>query len=335
MEPAAQTSQQLLSTIRVGEIPTEESPRRWLIEGLWGESCVGVLGGCPKVGKSWLGLDMAVSVATGTPCLGVFGVKAPGPALVYLAEDALSMLRERVAGLARHRRIALDQVDLHVVTEPTLKLDRTGDRMRLLATADILRPRLILLDPLVRLHSANENDATEIAQLLSYFRELQRRMNTSVVLVHHTRKNGSGSQGGQSLRGSGDFWAFGDSNLYLRHVKEQLILSMEHRAAAPPDPVSLQLIATDETAVHLEVIGTLRSEKQERDATLANAVLSALAAEPALTRGQLRDKLSVKNQRLGRVLMKLEAEGAIARTAEGWQTAAAVPDLTSFPRSPP
>jgi len=131
----------------------------------------------------------------------------------------------------------------------------------------------------------------------------------------------------QSLRGSGDFWALGDSNLYLRHAKEQLILSMEHRAAAPPDPVSLQLAATDETAVHLEVIGTLRSEKQERGATLANAVLSALAAAPALTRGQLRDKLSVKNQRLGRVLLKLEAEGAIARTAEGWQTAAAVPDL--------
>lgn len=313
---------QFLSTVRVGEIPLEESPRRWLIEGLWSASSVGVLGGCPKVGKSWLGLDMAVSVATGTPCLGAFAVTEPGPVLIYLAEDALSILRDRVAGLARSRGLDLARVDLHVITEPTLRLDRAGDRMRLLATAEALRPRLVVLDPLVRLHSANENDATEIAQLLSYFRELQRRLDTSVVLVHHTRKNATGSApGGQTLRGSGDFWAFGDSNLYLRQAKGQLILTMEHRAAAPPDPVSLQLVTSDEKAVHLTVTGTVHCEKQQRDRQLAEAVLGALEDEPVLTRGQLRERLSVKNERLGQILARLHSEGMLERTAHGWKKA--------------
>lgn len=325
MQEATQTTRQLLTTLRVGEIPIEESPRRWLIEGLWGASSVGVLGGCPKVGKSWLGLDMAVSVATGTPSLGVFSVKEPGPVLVYLAEDALPILRERVAGIARHRQIDLRHINLHVITEPTLRLDRAGDRMRLLATTEVLRPRLVLLDPLVRLHAANENDATEIAQLLSYFRELQRRLDTSVILVHHTRKNASGStHGGQSLRGSSDIWAFGDCNLYLRRAKEHVILSMEHRAAAAPDPVRVQLVTTDETTVHLEVVGTVPNLKQQRDDELARAVVDALATSPTLTRGELRDKLAVKNARLGRVLTQLQSEGRLERTAHGWQSVASM-----------
>ena len=43
----------------------------------------------PKCSKTWLGLDIALSVATGTACLGKYAVPQPGPVLVYLAEDAL------------------------------------------------------------------------------------------------------------------------------------------------------------------------------------------------------------------------------------------------------
>jgi hypothetical protein len=35
----------------------------------------------------------------------------------------------------------------------------------------------------------DENHATELAGLLAYFRWLQRRLDLSVVLLHHTRKN--------------------------------------------------------------------------------------------------------------------------------------------------
>ena len=68
-------------------------PVRWLVEGLWGEASVGVIGGAPKCAKTWLGLDLALSVATGTACLGRYAVSKPGPVLVYLAEDALPVVR--------------------------------------------------------------------------------------------------------------------------------------------------------------------------------------------------------------------------------------------------
>ena len=60
------TSPQGWPVVRVSEIPVEPQPRRWLIEGLWGAAAVGFIGGPPKCCKSYLGLDLALSVATGT-----------------------------------------------------------------------------------------------------------------------------------------------------------------------------------------------------------------------------------------------------------------------------
>ena len=195
------TPHQPLPVVRVGEILDTETAQRWLVEGLWGASAVGVIGGAPKCAKTWLGLDMALSVATGTACLGKYAVPEPGPVLVYLAEDALPVVRQRVAGMARHRGVDLAGVEVHVITAPTLRLDRGPDRTRLQEAAARLRPRLLVLDPLVRLHGIDENNAGEVAALLAYFRSLQRQLDMAVLLVHHARKNaGGGDAAGQEKR---------------------------------------------------------------------------------------------------------------------------------------
>jgi hypothetical protein len=323
---------QPLPVVRVGEISSEESTQRWLVDGLWGASSVGVIGGAPKCAKTWLGLDMALSVATGTACLGKYAVPKPGPVLVYLAEDALPAVRERIAGMARHRSLDLSRVEIHVITAPMLRLDREPDRARLMETARRLRPRLLVLDPLVRLHGIDENHAGEVAELLAYFRSLQRRLELSVLLVHHTRKNAAGgAAAGQGLRGSSDIHAFGDSNLYLRRTKEHLVLSSEHRAAPASAPVHLELVATDEETIHLEVIadfgelsraelrdGSTRLTVDGKRCGLQDRVLDLLAQGVVLTRAKLRDALGVKNERLGEALELLERAGRIGRTPTGW-----------------
>src|SRR5580693_10590255 len=141
--------EQVLPVMRVAEIASDELAERWLVEQLWCAHSVGVIGGAPKCAKTWLGLDMALSVATGTPCLGKYAVPEPGPVLVYLAEDALLVVRERVEGMARHRGLDVANVAIHVITAPVLRLDRGPDRARLLETIKRLRPRLLILDPLV------------------------------------------------------------------------------------------------------------------------------------------------------------------------------------------
>ncbi|MGH6840135.1 MAG: AAA family ATPase [Methylocella sp.] len=312
-------SNQLLPAVRVGEIPNQEHAERWLVKPLWGDSSVGVIGGAPKCAKTWLGLDMALSVATGTPCLGQYAVPRPGPVLVYLAEDALPIVRQRVAGIARHRGLDLTAVEMHVITAPTLRLDREGDRKRLFETARRLHPRLLLLDPLVRLHGIDENHAGEVAELLAYFRSLQRQLDLSVVLVHHTRKNAAGgAAAGQGLRGSSDIHAFGDSNLYLRRSNERLVLASEHRAAPAAPPVSLQLVASD-GQTHLEVIAELAELPAQQRQSLQEQVLDLLLPDVSLSRAKLRDALGVKNERLGEALESLERAGRLCRTPAGLQ----------------
>lgn len=306
-----------LPVMRIAEIALQVNSPRWLVEGLWGNSSVGVIGGAPKCSKTWLGLDLALSVATGTACLGRYAVPEPGPVLVYLAEDALPIVRQRVEGMARHRGLALERVDLYVITAPTLRLDRDPHRRQLQETAKRLRPRLLLLDPLVRLHGIDENSASEVAELLAYIRTLQRQLDLSVILVHHTRKNASGAiAAGQSLRGSGDLHAFGDSNLYLRRTKDRLVLSSEHRAAPASPPVPLELVATDPETTHLEVVAELPGKRQPG---LSDQVLALLAEGTVLTRAKLRGTLAVKNERLGDVLESLEQAGRLRHTPAGWQ----------------
>ena len=313
----AMSGEQVLPVVRVAELASDEIAERWLVEQLWCANSVGVIGGAPKCAKTWLGLDMSLSVATGTPCLGKYAVPEPGPVLVYLAEDALPAVRERIDGMAQHRGLDLDQVEIHVITAPVLRLDQDRDRTRLRETVRRLRPRLLVLDPLVRLHGIDENHAGDVAELLAYFRSLQRQLGLSVLLVHHTRKNAAdGVAAGQGLRGSGDIHAFGDSNLYLRRGEQHLILSSEHRAAPASSPVYLQLVATDAATTHLEVIA---EPDHENGRGLEEQVLDLLAQGELLTRTRLRDALAVNNERLGKALESLERAGRISRTPRGWQ----------------
>ena len=67
--------------IRLCNVPKDDRPD-WLIEGLWTRQAVGIVGGHPKLGKTWLALELALAIASGRPCLGRFAVHDRGPVLV-------------------------------------------------------------------------------------------------------------------------------------------------------------------------------------------------------------------------------------------------------------
>ncbi len=316
-----------LPILRAAELPLDDTQATWLVKDLWARAGVGVIGGAPKCCKSWLGLDLALSVASATPCLGRFAVTHPGPVLLYLAEDSPSVVRTRLAGLCANRDLDLGALPIHVITTWTLRLDLPHDQHRLADAVRQIRPRLLLLDPFVRLHRIDENSAADVSALLGYLRGLQREHDLAVIVVHHARKNGSGGlQAGQALRGSGDFHAWGDSNLYLRRARDRLVLSVEHRAAKAPDSLSLLLRTADQSgaavAAHLDVVDDPDSAGPHGDATAVDidaVVLAALErADAPLSRGALRAQLRVRNERLGDALTRLVASGHAVRSGDLW-----------------
>jgi hypothetical protein len=312
-----------LHVVPVGQLEERPPDRRWLVRSVVPFSSVVVIGGQPKSAKTFLGLDMAASVASGTPCLGHFVVERAGPSLVFLAEDSLSEVRSRVADLCLHRGLDFERLDLHVIAEPSLRLDQSRDRDALWATVEERRPLLTLLDPLVRLHTTlDENNSKDVAGLLGFLRELQRAFDTSVVLVHHTTKKHN-NRPGQSLRGSGDLHAWLDAGAYLTWQRDQLMLTLEHRTIAAPDPVDLQLVSQpDGTGAHLKVSGGPRSPSLVDPPLTQRVVDELLLAEEPLRRGDLRQRLRVKNSSLGEALAHLENLGLVQRTAGGWAPAA-------------
>ena len=307
-----------LPVVRAADLEELDPARRWLIEPLWIHAGVGTIGGLPKSCKSWLGLDMAVSVASGTPCLDIFPVCDPGPVLLYMAEDAGSMVKARLNGICRHRGLDLKGLPIDVITAPQLRLDLPADQRRLAETVHRAAPRLLLLDPFVRLHQVNENAAGEVAAILGYLRALQRTYHVSVTVTHHSRKGGSAT-GGISLRGSGDFFAWVDTALSLRRRQQTLLLSVEHRAAAAPDPLTLALLG-DEQDMHLGIAGAQEPTSPSPPADLDATILNALhrAGDVGLTRASLRSTLRVRNERLSEALPRLTAAGKVAQRGDRW-----------------
>ena len=289
---------------------------RWLVTGLWSEQAVGIVGGEPKCCKSFLALDLAVAVAAGVPCLRRFAVPRSGRVLIYAAEDALHIVKRRFDGICEATGVALADLDIQVITAPTLRLDLDADRRSLALTVAKLQPRLLILDPFVRLHRIDENASGEVAPLLAYLRELQRRHKLAVLVVHHAKKGAGRARAGQALRGSSEFHAWGDSNLYLRREGDTLTLTVEHRAAPSQKPMRIELVeAGDALALH---VADRSDPVTPTPSTLDERIAAALAdAASPLPFGELRSKCRVRTATLYERLAALTATGRIIKAGDG------------------
>lgn len=309
-----------LPVVRACDLPVCPPERRWLIEDLWADEAVGLIGGEPKCGKSFLALDLVVAVAGGVPCLRRFPSARQGPVLLYAAEDALHLVRTRLEGICRAAAVTLADLPIHVITAPSLRLDLADDRQQLQATVAAVRPILLVLDPFVRLHRIDENASSEVAPLLAYLRELQRRFALAVVLVHHARKGAGSVRGGQALRGSSELHAWGDSNLYLRRADERLLLSIEHRAAPSQTGLSLALRG-DHDALALQMVDAAPTPCDRPRSPIATLEAVLARTDRPLTLAELRQACRLRTAHVCQALAALTTQGRVQKTAGGYQRA--------------
>lgn len=311
----------LLPVQPAARLALRDEERRWLVEGLWAEEAVGIVGGEPKCCKSFLALDIAVAVASGAPCLRRFAVPQAGRVLLYAAEDPLHVVRQRIDGICRAAGVAIDALDLHVITSASLRLDLDADRQRLAETVAAMRPRLLVLDPFVRLHRIDENVSGEVAPLLAYLRDLQRAHSVAVMVVHHAKKGASRIRAGQALRGSSEFHAWGDSNLYVRRSGEPIALAVEHRAAPSAGGITLELVQSGD-ALALSVVESAPMAEPP-PASVDERITRALAEATApVSIAALRAACRVRNATLYSRLAALVSQGVVAKSDQGYRLAA-------------
>ena len=185
-------------------------PHRWLVDGLLVRPGLTLLGGQPKVGKSWLSLQLARAVALGADVL-QRPTSQPGAVLYYALEDGPSRLqaRLRAAGWDGAENVRF------LFGDAIPPLD-AGGLSALAADIQLRRPALVVLDSLAAAKSSDlaENDSGQVAELMYALARLCSAHDLSMLVVHHHRKLTTGSPLAD-LRGSGALGGAADAILAL------------------------------------------------------------------------------------------------------------------------
>jgi hypothetical protein len=200
-----------------------------------------VKGGPPKRGKSLLCMQKVFARSTQQPWLGF--ATTPGVSLIFNAEIPERDLQARARIMQTPLPIPVPPDLVHFVTHRGLRLDRRDDLRVIRSIIEGLRPDYVLIDPLARFFSGDENSSRDVGRLVGTLDELIQAYHLAIELVHHTAKPQADDQraGGLRLRGSSALFAAVDSALVLDRSSDGLFkLSFELRHGREPEPMLLR-----------------------------------------------------------------------------------------------
>jgi Fe-S-cluster formation regulator IscX/YfhJ len=201
------------------------------------------VGGEPKVGKSLLVANLALSLAAGADRIG-FPIPAPRRVLVCQFELPVPQFVSRLASMRRALGAAADQRLLVDTRASGHLLSATQGLGHFVEAAKAAAAEVIVLDPLYSAHDQDENDTRAMAALCQALLRLRDASRAALVVVHHVRKSIGRHEIGSAFRGSSALHAVGDSYVLLTRPSPQLAtveLRFQFRYAAAQPPRLLEL----------------------------------------------------------------------------------------------
>jgi hypothetical protein len=268
------------------------------------------VGGEPKVGKSLLVANLALSLAAGSQRLG-FPISTPRRVLVCQFElpllqfvDRLTVMRRALGTAADHRLLVDTRAAGHLLSAPQ------GLEHFLLA-AKAASAEVIVLDPLYSMHDQDENDTRAMAAFCQSLLRLRDASRAALVLVHHTRKSISREEIGRAFRGSSALHAVGDSYLLLTRSSPQLPtleLRFQFRYAAAQPPRRLEF--------NPQTLWFSPAESAPAPTTVGRKVETTQVRQTLVQHGQLRYNQLREEIMHGRQCSKRTAQLAITQAAQ-------------------
>lgn len=220
-----------LDAARIGDLlDTDPPPRDWIIPDFLSRGVVGILIAPGGTGKSFLTLQLAVSVASGIPWLGM-DIQKWGSVALFSAEDDRDELHRRLKRVVEDCRSRTDTMfDVAGWSEWDKRLrenffafDRVGCDNRLTRSVDrstvltsmsdqIIEvvhrlpepPALIILDPLSRFDGGEPNSNADATRLIECAEKIRKATGASVLMVHHVAKSAMSNpdSGQEAARGA-------------------------------------------------------------------------------------------------------------------------------------
>lgn len=219
----------------------DPGPTPWLVEGLIVDQALTAVVGRWKTTKSWGMLEIAISVATGTPAFGAAQVPIPGPVVYVIEESGTRALWRRLDMLCRGRGIHADELRGRLLFAPNLrvKLDDEDWQTRLLEVGATIRPRAFIFDPLARMKQASRDESaqTDMAPVVEYLRVLRDETDAAPLFVHHTGHTG------EHMRGTSDLESVWESRLAFSRDRDSgtVTIAAEHREEEDAETISYVL----------------------------------------------------------------------------------------------
>lgn len=231
----------------------------WLVTGVIQRGSNGVLCSLPKVGKSWVGVDLVLSLALGLPWLG-FTVPRPVKTALITREDNAAMTKWRMSRLLRGKNSTIAELEgrLYVNSReqsPDFRLDKSDLLGSMIAGLKAIKPEFVILDVFNVMHAADENDNTQMRAVVEQLSILQREVACSIGVVHHFNKQSDGSLT-QRLRGASAIagwaeWLIGIESIVSEPKTRRM--TFELKAASQPDPITYAVKSDDiERSIQIE-----------------------------------------------------------------------------------
>jgi len=216
-------------------------PLNFVLPGLL-PGTFGLLVAMGATGKTQLALDIAVSVALGRPVAeGLFPAGPPGKVVFMAGEESDRLLAERIRSLLR-----LDEQGDPNLHDNLVLLPMAGEACTLLSDGrstglydELLAiskgARLVLIDPLRRMHSGDENNSADMTLFVVAMEQLAKATGAAVVGLHHANRASTADTASQhAARGSsalvdGARWQLNLSRLDEK-TADQHMISDDERA---------------------------------------------------------------------------------------------------------
>lgn len=209
-----------------------ETKVSWLIDDWLPDETIAFLVAPPGSYKTWVTLDLAVSIASGKPFLGEFEVNKTGPVIVIQQEDFHGGLAERTATIINEKyNLIGDSVTLppdlpiYFHTERRLRFHDDEVMADFMAQVERINPVLVIIDPLYSTTSTDDYMA-KTAELMFPLKALRDKTGCSFVLAHHTKKSVEGSNMREGLWGSQFLNAFLETGWQIRKTDSPNVITL-------------------------------------------------------------------------------------------------------------
>ena len=263
----------------------------YLVDRLIPTESITILSGASRSYKTYALLDIAIAIASHKPLFQHFDTTQAN-VLIINEEDGERLLQQRFRQLGIEKDAGL-LIRISALTDFKLTDDKVKTTVQFCKDNAIT---LVIIDSLIRVHSSDENSATEMSKVFSQLRKFT-KAGIAVLVTQHNRKTTQNSTGGASeMRGSSDILAAVDSHIGVkRDNKDRFYLTFtqeKQRYDVELDPFQMKFNAS-EPVFKFEYLGEL-GKQPDKSTTLYTVVCTLLSEYNELTIEELLDKIKDK-----------------------------------------